>query len=84
MNGFTVTITALALAFLGGCNLTPQHAKSMTVGNVGCPESEIEIVGEPKYDENVGRTTWEARCRGATYYCGLSRAQSTASCTEAR
>jgi len=52
-----------------GCASSSDYARRSTVGTVGCPEQEIEIVGEPESNAADGRMTWEARCRGVSYFC---------------
>jgi len=67
------TIFCAALS-LSACAMMSQrdYARSITVGHVGCPEREIQVVGEPDVGPMESLRSWEVSCRGNTYYCSKS------------
>ena len=68
-------------ALVSGCTSAP--LKGASVGQIGCPENEIEISDDSAH---LGSRSWTATCRGHRFYCsavGTGEGATTTSCKEA-
>lgn len=71
-----VLITGVMLVILTGCGATgvaivTEERREGSAAMIGCSPKEISIV-------NTGNATWEATCKGKTFYCA---AAPTSMCT---
>ena len=77
---FVIAAVSLGLLSVLGCH----RFEKKTSGLIGCPAKEIEI---RKKKTHWARTSWQAECRGESFYCieqgGSEYSSSQINCTKA-